>query len=346
MKYKILGNTDLEVSEICLGTMTFGEQNTEEEAHEQLQYATSNGVNFIDTAEMYSVPGRKETQGDTERFIGTWLQKRAKRDDLILATKATGPNPGLSYIRNSPNFSKAHLNEAIEGSLNRLQTDYVDLYQLHWPERKTNFFGKLGYVHDSSDEWINNIGEVLGTLETFIKEGKVRHIGISNETSWGMMQYLNEAQFNALPKITTIQNPYSLLNRSFEVGLSEMSMRENVSLLAYSPLAFGVLSGKYLNNEKPEDARLTKFTQFSRYNSEQCAKATSLYAEIAKKNEMTLAQLSLAFINQQPFVGSTIIGATNLEQLKENMSSTNVTLTTEIIKELNSVNELYTYPAP
>ena len=346
MKYKILGNTTLEVSEICLGTMTFGEQNTESEAHEQLEYATSNGVNFIDTAEMYSVPGRKETQGSTERFIGSWLGKRAKRDDLIIATKATGPNPGLSYIRNNPNFSKAHLREAIEGNLSRLQTDYVDLYQLHWPERKANFFGKLGYVHDSSDQWVNNIGEVLTTLQSFIQEGKVRHIGISNETPWGMMQYLNEAEQNDLPKVATIQNPYSLLNRSYEVGLAEISMREKVSLLAYSPLAFGVLSGKYLNNQKPEEARLTKFAQFSRYNNEQCAKAAAMYAEVAAKNDLTLAQLSLAFINQQAFVGSTIIGATNIDQLKENMSSADVVLNDEIIKELNEINAVYTYPAP
>lgn len=346
MKYNILGHTDLKVSEVCLGTMTFGEQNTESEAHEQLDYATANGINFIDTAEMYSVPGRKETQGSTERFIGTWLKKRAKREDLIIATKATGPNPGLSYIRNNPNFSKAHLREAIEGNLGRLQTDYVDLYQLHWPERKTNFFGKLGYTHDVSDEWVNNIGEVLETLQSFVQEGKVRHIGISNETPWGMMQYLNEAQQKGLPKIATIQNPYSLLNRSFEVGLAEMSIREKVSLLAYSPLAFGVLSGKYLNEQKPAIARLTKFAQFSRYNNEQCAKATTLYAEVAKKNDLTLAQLALAFIRQQAFVGSTIIGATNLDQLKENMSSTTVTLSEETINELNEINAVYTYPAP
>ncbi len=346
MKYKKLGNTELKVSEICLGTMTFGEQNTESEAHQQLDYATSNNVNFIDTAEMYSVPGRVETQGSTERFIGTWLQKRGKRDDLIIATKATGPNPGLKYIRNNPNFSKAHLREAIEGSLERLQTDYVDLYQLHWPERDTNFFGKLGYQHNPNDQWTNNIAEVLETLQSFITEGKVRNIGISNETPWGMMQYLKFAEKNNLPKITTIQNPYSLLNRSFEVGLSEMCMHENVGLLAYSPLAFGVLSGKYLNNQQPENARLTKFAQFSRYNSEKCAKATALYAELAKKNNLTLAQLSLAFINQQPFVSSTIIGATTLEQLKENLSSVTVVLHDETIKELNEINEIYTYPAP
>jgi aryl-alcohol dehydrogenase-like predicted oxidoreductase len=346
MKYKVLGATSLKVSEICLGTMTFGEQNTEEEAHQQLEYATQNGVNFIDTAEMYSVPGRKETQGDTERFIGSWLRKRAKRDDLIIATKAAGPNPGLKYIRNSPNFSEEHLREAIEGSLVRLQTDYVDLYQLHWPERKANFFGKLGYVNDETDKWINNISEVLETLQAFIQEGKIRHIGVSNETAWGMMQYLNEAQLKGLPKVATLQNPYSLLNRSYEVGLAEISLRENVSLLAYSPLAFGVLSGKYLNNKLPENARLTKFSQFSRYNSDKCAKATALYAEVAQKNNMTLAQLSLAFINQQPFVGSTIIGATNIEQLKENLASVDVILNEGIIKDLDEINNLYTYPAP
>ena len=346
MKYSKLGNTNLKVSQICLGTMTFGEQNTQGEAHQQLDYAISNEVNFIDTAEMYSVPGRKETQGDTERFIGTWLQKGAKRDDLIIATKATGPSSGLKHIRNSPNFSKQHLREALEGSLSRLQTDYVDLYQLHWPERKANFFGKLGYVHDENDAWINNINDVLTSLQEFIKEGKVRHIGISNETAWGMMQYLNEAHQANLPKIATIQNPYSLLNRSYEVGLAEMGMRENVSLLAYSPLAFGVLSGKYLNNTHPEDGRLTKYPQFSRYNNEQCSKAAALYDEIAKKNNMSLTQLSLAFVNQRPFVGSTIIGATNLEQLKENISSTNIILTDEISAEINNINDTYIYPAP
>ena len=346
MQYKVLGNTDLKVSEICLGTMTFGEQNTEVEAHEQLEYATSNDVNFIDTAEMYSVPGRKETQGNTERFIGTWLNKRAKRDDLIIATKATGPSTGLSYIRSSLNFSREHLRDAIEGSLKRLQTDYVDLYQLHWPERKANFFGKLGYVHDTTDQWTNNIGEVLETLQLFIQEGKVRHIGISHDTARGMMPDLNEADQKTLPKITTVQNPYNLLNRSYEVGLAEMSIRESVSLLAYSPLAFGVLSGKYLNNQHPENGRLTKFAKFSRYNNKNCAEATAMYAQVAKKHNMSLAQLSLAFVNQQPFVGSTIIGGTNIKQLRENISSVDIVLDEGIITELNKINDIYTYPAP
>lgn len=346
MKYSKLGRTDLNVSKICLGTMTFGEQNSEGEAHEQLDYAVNNGINFVDTAEMYSVPGRKETQGNTERYIGTWLNKRGKRDDLVLATKATGPNPGLKYIRNSPNFSKEHLREAIEGSLKRLQTDYVDLYQLHWPERKANFFGKLGYAHDYKDTWENNFGEILETLESFIEEGKVRHIGISNETSWGTMQYLNLSEQRSLPRIATIQNPYSLLNRSFEVGLAEMGIREEVSLLAYSPLAFGVLSGKYLDNQHPKNSRLEKYPQFSRYNSRECASATALYLEVAKKYDVTLAQLALSFVNQQPFVGANIIGATNMSQLKENISSIDVTLDKEIIDELNKINQSHTYPAP
>ena len=245
MIYDKLGNTDLEVSKICLGTMTFGEQNTEAEGHQQMDYAISQGVNFFDTAELYSVPGRAETQGSTERIIGTWFKSRKNRSKVILATKVTGPSDGLKYIRNPLQFTPAQIRIAIEGSLTRLQTDYVDLYQLHWPERKANFFGKRGFVYDENDPWVDNFLDILSTMQELMDEGKIRHFGISNETPWGMMRYLQLAEQHKLPKCVSIQNPYSLLNRTFETGLAEIAIREQAGLLAYSPMAFGLLSGKY-----------------------------------------------------------------------------------------------------
>lgn len=345
MNFNKLGKTDIEVSEICLGTMTFGEQNTESEGHEQLSYAKEQGVNFIDTAELYSVPGRKETQGSTERIVGSWL-KGEKREDFILATKCTGPSAGLKYIREDLNFSKKHLNIALEGSLKRLQTDYIDLYQLHWPERKANFFGKLGYTYDESDQWKDNFMEVLETLDGFIKSGKVRHIGLSNETAWGAMKFLGYSEAHDLERVQTIQNPYNLLNRSYEVGLAEVSMREDVGLLAYSPLAFGILSGKYLTGEKHENSRIALFPQLARYNAQQCYDATNAYNDVAKKHGLSLTQMSLAFVNQQPFVASNIIGATTMDQLKENIASQDIVLSEEVLKDIEAVHKIYTYPAP
>jgi aryl-alcohol dehydrogenase-like predicted oxidoreductase len=294
---------------------------------------------------MYSVPGRKETYGSTEKMIGTWFKKTGKRDQIVLASKIAGPNPGLAYIRENMDFSPASIALSIDKSLTRLQTDYIDLYQLHWPERKTNFFGQRGYkVQEGA--WQDNIHEVLETLQSFIQQGKINHIGISNETPWGIMRFLEESKYHNLPKIKTIQNPYSLLSRLFEGGSAEVCMRENVGLLAYSPLAFGILSGKYLSGENLPKARINLFPQLARYNSEQCAQATRLYEKIAQKNNLTLTQMALAFVTQQPFVTSNIIGATTMEQLKENIATIDVVLSDEISKEINAVHAIIPDPAP
>ncbi|OQW93998.1 MAG: hypothetical protein BWK79_08150, partial [Beggiatoa sp. IS2] len=266
MYYNSLGNTPLQVSRICLGTMTWGEQNTEQQSYQQLDYAVSQGVNFIDTAEAYPVPPRFKTRGLTETYIGRWLKQQQGRDKIILATKVAGPGEIAQHIRKGPRLSRSHIFEAIDSSLRRLQTDYVDLYQLHWPERNTNFFGKLGYTYDDSDPGTPLL-ESLTALSELVTAGKVRYMGVSNETPWGVMTYLKLAEQYHLPKMITIQNPYNLLNRVYEIGLAEISQKEQIGLLAYSPLAFGALSGKYLNNARPEGARLTLFERFSRYTS-------------------------------------------------------------------------------
>ncbi|ANW97229.1 aldo/keto reductase [Wenyingzhuangia fucanilytica] len=346
MKYTHIPKTDIKVSKICLGTMTFGEQNTEAQAHEQLNFAVSKGVNFIDTAEMYSVPGRKETQGSTERFIGSWL-KDQKREDLVVATKVTGPNPGLSYIREPQQFSKELIHGAIENNLRRLQTDYIDVYQLHWPDRKTNFFGKLNYKHEAENEWVDNINITISALDDLVKQGKIRHYGLSNETPWGVMRHLQESDQNNLTRCKTIQNPYSLLNRTYEVGLAEVGMREEVGLLAYSPLAFGVLSGKYLEGgNATENDRVNKYPQFSRYNSEQSAFLTQQYANLAKELGLSLTHLALAFVNHQPWVTANIIGATKIEQLQENIASIDVELSDEVLTKIDEIQKLQPNPAP
>jgi aryl-alcohol dehydrogenase-like predicted oxidoreductase len=345
MKYTTLPNTEIEVSKICLGTMTFGQQNTEAEGHEQMDYALGEGVNFWDTAEMYSVPAREETYGDTERIIGTWFKKTGRREEVVLASKIAGPNPNFTYMREKNDFSPASIKYALDNSLQRLQTDYLDLYQLHWPERKTNFFGQRGFKVQE-DGWEDNIHAVLDTLGDFIKEGKIKHIGLSNETPWGIMRFLEESKHHHLPRIKTVQNPYSLLNRLFESGSAEICIREDVGLLAYSPMAFGILSGKFLTGEKHPNARINLFPQFARYNSAQCAEATKLYQEIALKNGLTLTELSLAFIEQQSFVTSTIIGATTMEQLKENIDSIQVSLSDEILKAIDEVQAIIPDPAP
>ena len=345
MKYTTLPNTDIKISKICLGTMTFGQQNTESDGHAQMDYALDNGVNFFDTAEMYSVPARRETFGSTEKILGTWFKKTGKREAIVLASKIAGPNPNFGYMREKVDFSPASIKFALDQSLQRLQTDYIDLYQLHWPERKTNFFGQRGFkVQD--DAWEDNIQNVLETLDGFIKEGKIKHIGLSNETPWGIMRFLEESKYQDLPKIKTVQNPYSLLNRLFETGSAEICIRENVGLLAYSPMAFGILSGKFLSGESHPNSRLNLFPQFSRYNSAQCAEATRLYQEIARKNGLTLTELSLAFVTQQAFVSSTIIGATTMEQLKENIATIDVVLSDEILNEINAVQAIIPDPAP
>ncbi|PCH50827.1 MAG: NADP(H)-dependent aldo-keto reductase [Flavobacteriaceae bacterium] len=345
MKYTTIPNTDIKVSKICLGTMTFGQQNTESEAHEQLNYAVEKGINFIDTAEMYSIPGKKETQGSTERFIGSWL-KDQKREELIVATKVSGPNEYFKYIRENLGFSRQVIFEALDKSLKRLQTDYVDLYQLHWPERNVNFFGQRNYVHNSDEKWEDNFKEVIETLDGLIKEGKIRHYGVSNESSWGVMRHLTESKYHNLTRCKTIQNAYSLLNRTFEINLAEVSMRENVGLLAYSPLGFGVLSGKYLDGKMPKNSRLKLFSQYNRYSSEQSQFVTQKYADLAKELNVSLAQLALAFVNQQPFVTSNIIGATTMEQLKENIESIHVKLSQETLNKINSIQDLQPNPAP
>ncbi|MFA9187423.1 NADP(H)-dependent aldo-keto reductase [Flavobacterium sp. FBOR7N2.3] len=345
MKYTTLPDTDIKVSKICLGTMTFGQQNTEADGHAQMDYAVANGINFFDTAEMYSIPAREETYGSTEKILGTWFKKSGKREEIVLASKIAGPNPNFGYMRDKIDFSPASLKYALDKSLQRLQTDYIDLYQLHWPERKTNFFGQRGFVVQE-DIWEDNIQLVLETLEGFIKEGKIKHIGLSNETPWGIMRFLEESKYNNLPKIKTVQNPYSLLNRQFEVGSAEICTRENVGLFAYSPMAFGVLSGKFLTGESHPNARIKLFPQFSRYSSEQSTEATTQYVAIAKKQNLSPAQMALAFVNQQAFVTSNIIGATTLEQLKENIASIDIVLSEEIVKEINAVHAAIPNPAP
>ena len=343
MNYTKLPNTDIKVSKICLGSMTWGEQNTEAEGHAQLDYALDQGVNFIDTAEMYSVPGNPKTQGSTESIIGTWLSKTNNRDQVILTSKITGPLRFFEHIRKNLNFSKEALEDALNKSLKRLQTDYLDLYQLHWPERGVNVFGVRDYTHN--EKWEDNIAQVLETLDSFVKEGKIRQIGLSNETPWGVMRYSEEAKKGA-PKMSTVQNAYNLLNRRDEIGLSEVLLREDIGYLAYSPLAFGVLTGKYLNNNKPENARVTLFPNYNRYSSQQSNEATNRYHEIAKKHGIRLTQMALAFVTQQPFITSNIIGATNLNQLKENIDSIHLSLSDEIISEINAVHNQIPNPAP
>jgi len=345
MKYSRIPQTDIEVSKICLGTMTYGQQNTEAEAHEQLDYAVEKGINFIDTAEMYSIPGKKETQGSTESYIGSWL-KNQKRDKLVVATKVTGPMPYFNYIRENLGFSKEVIHDALNKSLQRLQTDYVDVYQLHWPERNVNFFGQRNYKHNADEKWEDNFKAVIETLDALVKEGKIRHYGVSNETSWGVMKQVSESKIHQLTSCKTIQNPYSLLNRTFEINLAEVCHRENIGLLAYSPLAFGALSGKYLNGQLPDNSRLKLFPAYSRYNNVQAIKLTSAYADLAKKHGISLVQLSLAFVNQRPFVTSSIIGATSMAQLQENIGSINLSLSEEILKEIDQIQDLQPNPAP
>lgn len=325
--------------------MTFGEQNSEAEGHQQMDYALEKGVNFFDTAEMYSVPARKETYGSTEKIIGTWFKKTGNRDKVVLASKIAGPNPNFTYMREKCDFSPASVKYALENSLKRLQTDYIDLYQLHWPERKTNCFGQRGFkVQD--EIWEDNFREVLETFDGLIKEGKIKHIGVSNENPWGMMRFLEESKYQNLPRIKTIQNPYSLLNRLFEVGSAEVSMHEKVGLLAYSPLAFGVLSGKFLIGEPLPNARINLFPQYKRYNSEESTQATRLYQEIAHKHGLTLTELALGFVLQQPFLTSAIIGATTMEQLKENIATIDIVLSNEILAKIDAVQTIIPDPAP
>ena len=345
MNYKKLGNTDLDVSTICLGTMTWGEQNTQKEGFEQMDFALDKGVNFWDTAEIYSIPPRKETFGSTEKIIGNWFKKTKKREKVILASKVCGPM--REYVRGGGNqFGKKNITEALEGSLRRLKTDYIDLYQLHWPERNTNFFGKLGYEHDDDGEW-TKFETILENLEKFIDQGKIRYVGLSNETPWGLSKFLEISKEKNLPRMLSVQNPYNLLNRSYEVGLAEISVREQSGLLAYSPLACGYLSGKYRNNQLPKASRIALHKDFwTRYSKPNAEKAIEAYYKIAEKHKLDLAQMSLKFLEIQPFVTSVIIGATTMQQLKINIESVNIKLTKEIINEINEVQKKFPNPCP
>lgn len=345
MKYSLLGHTDLEVSKLCLGSMTWGEQNTEAEAHQQLDCARSHGVNFIDTAEMYPIPPRADLQGLTETYIGSWLKKRADRDKLVIATKVTGPGRNMDYIRGGPRLTADHIYKAVDESLQRLQTDYIDLYQLHWPDRNANYFGKLGYQH-REDEEITPLLETLEALGELVQQNKVRHIGVSNETPWGVMSYLRLRDQFQLPMIQTIQNPYSLLNRSFEVGLAEISMREKIGLMAYSPLGFGTLTGKYLNGQQPEDARCTRFKHYLRYTGELGSQATKAYVELARDHGLEPAQMALAWVNSRPFTTSTIIGATSIKQLEMNLASIDVALSAEVLEGIEAIQRKIPNPCP
>ncbi|MEN8663852.1 MAG: NADP(H)-dependent aldo-keto reductase [Polycyclovorans sp.] len=338
-----LGQTGLDVSLLTLGTMTWGQQNTEAEAHAQIDQALAAGVNLLDAAEMYPVPPMEETYGATERIIGNWFSKTGRRNEVLLATKAMGPGM-VSYVRGGPRLTREQVIAACEASLKRLQTDVIDLYQLHWPERPTNYFGKLSYTHN--DRLGAPIEETLRALETLVQSGKVRHIGVSNETPWGVAEYLRLSRDAGLPRIASIQNPYSLLNRSFEIGLAEFAHREQVGLLAYSPLAFGMLSGKYLGDIWPANGRLTLFKRFSRYNGEQGVAATRAYVSLARDHGLDPVHLALAFVNQQPFVTSTIIGATTPPQLAANLASVAVELSDEVIKGIDALHQRYTIPCP
>ena len=344
MNYRKLGNTDLEVSTICLGTMTWGEQNTQEEGFEQMDYALDQGVNFWDTAELYAVPPKAETFGHTETIIGNWFKKNKKRDKVILATKVAGPS--RKYLRNGENsFVGKNLDQAINDSLKRLKTDYIDLYQLHWPERNVNNFGKLGYTH-KENSW-NEFEDILDNLKKYIDSGKIRYVGLSNETPWGVMKYLKLSKDKNLPRMMSIQNPYSLLNRSYEVGLAEISIREKIGCLAYSPLASGYLSGKYRNGNFPKGSRMERdFDFWTRYRKPNVDKVVEEYYKISKKYGLDISQMSIKFCEVQDFMTSVIIGATTMEQLKTDIESVKVKLDENVIKEINEIQKIYPNPCP
>lgn len=348
MEHRTLPNTDISVSLICLGTMNWGQQNTEAEAHEQLDYATSHGVNFIDTAEMYPIPPDPEKQGTTERYLGSWLKKCGKRDDLVIASKVAASD--LIRTRARPEdgrtiYNRANIRAAVEGSLERLGTDYLDLYQVHWPERKANFFGIRNYDFAEADT-STPIEETLSALTELVKEGKVRAVGVSNETAWGVSEYLRLARERGLVRIATIQNQYSLLNRTFEIGLSEIALKEQVGLLPYSPLSMGVLSGKYLGGARPEGARFTLFERNSdRYNSDRVQSTIERYVEIAKKHGLDPSAMAIAFTAYRPFTTSTIIGATSLKQLEIDIAAGERPLALEVLDDIADAYKTYPDPA-
>lgn len=346
MELRPLGRSDIRVSALCLGTMTFGEQNSEAEAHAQLDRALAAGINFIDAAEMYPVPPRAETMGRTETFIGTWFRTRGCRERVVLATKVAGPGAWLPHVRGGlARLDRPNIEAAVDASLRRLQTDWIDLYQLHWPDRETNYFGKLGFEAPGQDQSVP-IEETLGVLSDLVESGKVRQIGVSNETPWGLMRFLALADQLGLPRVASIQNPYSLLNRTFEIGLAEIALREDCGLLAYSPLGFGVLSGKYQGGHRPEGARLTLYERFNRYSNAQAEWATDAYVELARRHGLDPAQMALAWVTSRPFTTSNIIGATALEQLESNLNSTGLVLSEAVLDEIEAIHTRQPNPAP
>ena len=346
MQYQTLPQLNEKISKICLGTMTWGQQNSESDAHAQMDLALSNGVNFWDTAEMYPSPPDKDKQGDTERFMGTWFHKTKQRDKVILASKISP----LDFLRDGQTrYTAEHISSTIDGNLERLQTDYIDIYQLHWPERQANFFSQRGYSEEMAAQSLDGLTPFLETIQALndeIKKGRIRAYGLSNDTAWGLMRYLWEADKNGLTAPITVQNPYSLLNRLYEVGMAEIAHRENVGLLAYSPLGFGVLSGKYLDGKRPAGARLTMYDRFARYTNAEAKAATAQYAKIAADAGLDMAQMALAFVNSRSFVTSTIIGATTTEQLQSNIDSINVTLSADVLKAIEAVHTQHPNPSP
>ena len=345
MKFKKLGNTDLDVSLICLGTMTWGTQNTEKDAFEQMDYSVSQGVNFFDTAEIYSVPPTSDSYGKTEVMIGNWFEKRKNRDKIILASKVAGP--GCDWIRGGGNnFDEKKIGEAIDGSLKRLKTDYIDLYQLHWPERSTNFFGRRDYSYNNKEgEW-NSFENILDALSKYIKSGKIRYIGMSNETPYGLSRYLEISKNKGAPRMMSVQNPYSLVNRTYEIGMSEISIRQKCGLLVYYPLAAGALSGKYRNGEMPKNSRMALFKGWERHLNPLAMRAYDEYYKLAKDLNLTMVQLAQSFVNSRPFVTSNIIGATTMEELKENIDSVNIDFTDEMMERVDKIHNENPNPSP
>ena len=345
MKFRKLGTTDIDVSLICLGTMTWGTQNTEKDAFEQMDYAVSQGINFFDTAEIYSVPPTSDSYGKTEVMIGNWFEKRKNRDKIILASKVAGP--GCDWIRGGGNnFDEKKIGEAIDGSLKRLKTDYIDLYQLHWPERSTNFFGRRDYLFNNKEGNWNSFENILEALEKYIKSGKIRHIGMSNETPYGLSRYLEISKNKGAPRMMSVQNPYNLVNRTYEIGMSEISIREKCGLLVYYPLAAGGLSGKYRNGKMPKDSRMALFKGWERHLNPLAMKAYDKYFELAKDLNLTMVQLAQSFVNSRPFVTSNIIGATTMDQLKENVESINIEFTDEMMERVNEIHNNNPNPSP
>jgi aryl-alcohol dehydrogenase-like predicted oxidoreductase len=347
MQYRKLGNTDIDVSVICLGTMTWGEQNSEPEAFDQMDYALHRGVNFFDTAELYPIPPRAATYGRTEEILGNWLAQRGTRQQVVLASKIAGPGEDwLPHIRQGrTRFESGNIEAALNASLKRLQTDYLDLYQLHWPERRTNYFGQLGFEPPDADAF-TPIAQTLEALERQVRAGKIRYVGLSNETPWGVMRFLQVADELNLPWTVSVQNPYSLLNRSYEIGLAEISWRERCGLLAYSPLGFGVLSGKYVGGARPLGARLSLFPDYTRYSNPAAEAATARYVALARKHGLDPAQMALAFVNSRPFLTSTIIGATRMEQLRSNIDSIDLTLSQAVLEGIEAIHERHPNPSP